>query len=939
MFYLLLFFFCSLVASSSFKIETFEEQKINISRKFGPQDIYVTHYDCSPHSETKMEYYTLNKIAPCKISPDEIEHTPVRVNVYAKARARDFRAFKLTVKIQRQVVTCREIANNHRADFLKFFNATIPLPHNIDHSELRAHLIRLNLLAPPKFYHNISRTVNFSLIANKHLQSKLEAAQGYVGLDPLHPYALVHGKLIYDENDDTWIPHINSDKNPNGHCKGWGHGTDTVQTLVHLSYSIQLEKIVLNHLLKDGSIAYRGITLHCNHQHGFCRPSVAIPATIVWQPSNACTLYAVTTQVGKMLKFDNRYFIETLSPELTFKFFSKGAPDMRNTYSMMKRLHSWHRHKLLRIEIYNEQTSECLSSNATEITDLYKTQYDEIFVRYKYGFDMDTGQVNWDRFFNENHIKNDLLHNKYFNATVDSVYHTGTDTKRNKLVPSAADQKILEKEKINLLFNEKDVNMNESRFGELDFGAIHEDINENMKIDYIVSRVFWEMDMKDLEIYKDLCELERKVLLQTLVLATQHHPLLGFIITGDRSAFVNLESPNTVSLKYCDQKFSQLYVFESATCYEHIPIYYNNKVHFVDHVTRQTLDWSRQTTCDPRSTDQLIPLDPDSDGDWYRLTPFPIKTSERPKQFSPHTIHAAHTSMRSAQHIGLYIQADLQRSYNKQKFRRWFEESSMQFIVQPSQNQKMIAQHVGYGPELEQVERLNNFLQTFYMNGHEYVLRQVKLADFFNASWLKRQLIDIFGAPWYWYNQMAQVYVTFQMTIHIYNFICRTLHGFNFYRAAPPHLGFLKVFYYGITGTFTKSAYELFHQNTDHLNNVKKTTSCENSVEIYMSDNSSPNGNHHVSRPIRHYADKNRRYRSVSHHKSYRTPSPESNSDDYISPLRSNYPRKENTYAHVDEPRTSTPIYSPPPIHYDKLHHNIDMNHLRNANYHPMHRK
>ena len=33
----------------------------------------------------------------------------------------------------------------------------------------------------------------------------------------------------------------------------------------------------------------------------------------------------------------------------------------------------------------------------------------------------------------------------------------------------------------------------------------------------------------------------------------------------------------------------------------------------------------------------------------------------------------------------------------------------------------MIAQHVGYGPELEEVERLNNFLQTFYMNGREYV--------------------------------------------------------------------------------------------------------------------------------------------------------------------------------------------------------------------------
>ena len=912
--------------SSSFKIETFEEQKVNISRKFGPQDIYVTHYDCSPHSDTQMEYYTLNKIAPCKISPDEIEHTPVRVNVYAKARAREFRAFKLKVIIQRQVVTCREIANHRRADFLNFYNATIPLPHNIEQSELRDHLIRLRLLAPPQAYQNLSRSVNFSLLADRHLQSKLEAAQGFIGLDPLNPYALVHGKLIYDETDDTWIPHINSKTNPEGNCKGWSHGKSTVQKLVHLSYSIQLERITLNHLLKDGSLAYKGIKLYCNQQHGFCRPSVAVPATIVWQPTTACTLYAVTTQVGKMLKFDNRYFIETLSPELNLKYDFKDAPDMHKTYTMMQRLHAWHRHKLLRVEIYNEQTSECLSSNATEIPDLYKTQYDEIFIRYKYGFDMNTGKVNWDRFAND---KNDLVHNKYFNATVDSVRHAGTDTYRNKLVPSADDQKILEREKLSLLFKEKDADMNESRFGELDFGAIHDDINDNMKMDYIVSRVFWEMDMKDLEIYRNLCELERKVLLQTLVLATQHHPLLGFIITGDRSAFINLESPNTVSLKYCAQKFSQLYVFDPPVCYEHIPIYYNNRVHFVDHVTRQTLDWSRQTTCDPRSTDQLIPLDPDSDGDWYRLTPFPIKTNERPKQFSPHTIHAAHTTMRTAQHIGLYNQADLQRSYNKQKFRRWFEESSMQFIVQPSQNQKMIARRVGYGSELEEVERLNNFLQTFYMNGREYVLKQVKLADFFNASWLKTQLIDIFGTPWYYYNQMAQIYVTIQMTFHIYNFACKTLHGFNLQRYAPPHLGFLKVFFHGITGTFSKSAYTMFYQNTDPIVDPDKNAS----KSPHDSDSSSSSG-----APRRNRVDRHRRCRSVSYHRSRHDRSPDSTSEDYVQPLRSNYPRKVNTYAEVDDPRTSTPIYSPPPVHYDKLHHTVNIDAIRNINYHPMHR-
>ena len=81
-----------------------------------------------------------------------------------------------------------------------------------------------------------------------------------------------------------------------------------------------------------------------------------------------------------------------------------------------------------------------------------------------------------------------------------------------------------------------------------------------------------------------------------------------------------------------------------------------------------------------------------------------------------------------------------------------------------------------------------------------------------------------------------------------------------------------------------------------------------------------------------------RRCRSVSHHKSRNTHSPDSTSEDYITPFRSNYPRKENTYAQVDDPRTSTPIYSPPPVHYDKFRHTVDIEALRNVNYHPMHR-
>ena len=126
---------------------------------------------------------------------------------------------------KRRQVNERRIARfAERLEAWSFDEETIPLPHNIEQSELRDHLIRLRLFAPPQAYQNISRSVNFSLLADRHLQPKLEAAQGFIGLNPLNPYALVHGKLIYDETDDTWIPHINSKTNPEGNCKGWSHG-------------------------------------------------------------------------------------------------------------------------------------------------------------------------------------------------------------------------------------------------------------------------------------------------------------------------------------------------------------------------------------------------------------------------------------------------------------------------------------------------------------------------------------------------------------------------------------------------------------------------------------------------------------------------------------------------------------------------------------------
>ena len=107
------------------------------------------------------------------------------------------------------------------------------------------------------------------------------------------------------------------------------------------------------------------------------------------------------------------------------------------------------------------------------------------------------------------------------------------------------------------------------------------------------------------------------------ILLTQKFLLVGYIITGQRHTFATLESQNLISLFQCKVVSSPLYLIENQ-CFERIPIYYQNKLKFVDQVTRKTFAWSIKAPCKSENFDQQISLDADGD-DTYRLTPNPIK--------------------------------------------------------------------------------------------------------------------------------------------------------------------------------------------------------------------------------------------------------------------------------------------------------------------------
>ena len=108
-----------------------------------------------------------------------------------------------------------------------------------------------------------------------------------------------------------------------------------------------------------------------------------------------------------------------------------------------------------------------------------------------------------------------------------------------------------------------------------------------MKLEYTKSRIFQEMSLSELEIIHHLCELERTQILQSLALAVLKIPYAGYLLSGNRSNFIDSER-NVLWYYTCAKNSSPLYVFDDKRRYKRIPIFSENKVHFVDTLSRRT---------------------------------------------------------------------------------------------------------------------------------------------------------------------------------------------------------------------------------------------------------------------------------------------------------------------------------------------------------------
>ena len=193
------------------------------------------------------------------------------------------------------------------------------------------------------------------------------------------------------------------------------------------------------------------------------------------------------------------------------------------------------------------------------------------------------------------------------------------------------------------------------------------------------------MSLSELETLHHLCELERTQILQSLALAVLKITYAGYLVSGNRSKFLNYEE-NMLWYYICTKNISPLYVFEDKRYYKRIPRFYKSKVHFVDTLSRRTCFWHTAVLCGSEKSHNVVQLNPDEDK-YYLLTPYPTLMPPL-KKFLPESIRAiARNPNINLQSIGKFSRSDIQHNIRTLQFQEFL--TKMETIQRQSIDQNL----------------------------------------------------------------------------------------------------------------------------------------------------------------------------------------------------------------------------------------------------------
>ena len=174
-----------------------------------------------------------------------------------------------------------------------------------------------------------------------------------------------------------------------------------------------------------------------------------------------------------------------------------------------------------------------------------------------------------------------------------------------------------------------------------------------------MSNIYSRISLQAKEFYSKICEQTRNIRQLTLTQAQKNTPLLGYILTGDRSIFVKQKGKNVMKMYKCARKSSPLYVPQTRECYDKITILFKNRVQYLHQLTRQTYLCAKKVPCSHSNFDQPISIDTEGAAR-YRVTPYPVKVETILSAISPEEILLDNMfSKASFIEIGIYSKEQL----------------------------------------------------------------------------------------------------------------------------------------------------------------------------------------------------------------------------------------------------------------------------------------
>ena len=159
----------------------------------------------------------------------------------------------------------------------------------------------------------------------------------------------------------------------------------------------------------------------------------------------------------------------------------------------------------------------------------------------------------------------------------------------------------------------------------------------------------------EIQILQNQCEKERTQILTNLMLALENPRLAGFMLTGNRSMF--LETDGSLTWLYqCPAVHSPHHTM--SQCYERIPIQHEGEIRFVDPIRRQTYPDAVTQNCSD-SIKNLFQIDTDQGDSWHTLTPGLVHQDKSavfgPKKVTPMTTQL----LIGSQDAGMYTRSEL----------------------------------------------------------------------------------------------------------------------------------------------------------------------------------------------------------------------------------------------------------------------------------------